>query len=78
MNVRWRRRPLRGIERDLAHSDPQLTRLFMSFTARTRSAKMPDTEKIRSWRLRPFGLLRRRADRHRVSQDWRTSAGGES
>jgi hypothetical protein len=78
MNLRQGRRALRGIERDLAHSDPHLNFSFTSFTARTRSAKMPDTEKIRSRRLRLFGRLGRRADRHQVSEDWRSRAPGES
>jgi hypothetical protein len=77
-NLRGDRRALRGIERDLAHSDPDLTTYFISFTAQTRSAKMPDTEKIRSRPLRLFGLLGRRADRHQVGEDWRARAQGES
>jgi hypothetical protein len=64
MNVRRGRRALRGIERDLAASDPDLTLHFLSFTGRTRTAKMPDTEKIRTRRLRLFGRLGRHADRH--------------
>jgi hypothetical protein len=77
MNLRRGRRALHGIERDLAHSDPDLTLHFVSFTARTRSAKMPDTEKIRYWWLRLFGRLGRRADRHQVSEDWRARARDE-
>ena len=49
------RRALRGIERDLARSDPDLTRLF-SFIGLTSTQEIPAAEKIRS---RPFRLLAR-------------------
>jgi hypothetical protein len=78
MNSRQARRALRGIERDLAHSDPDLTLQFISFTARMRDAEMPDMEKVGSSRPRPFGLLGRRADRHQVSEDRRGRAREES
>jgi hypothetical protein len=78
MSLRRDRRALRGIERDLAHSDPDLTMHFVSFTARMSSAKMPDTEQVSSRRPWLFGRLGRRADRHQVSEDWRARARGES
>jgi len=49
-----RRRPLQGIEQDLAASDPCLDKLFLWFTIRARGEKMPSTEKIRR---RPLRLL---------------------
>ena len=56
MNLRLGRgRALRGIERDLAHADPDLNVLFLSFARLTRGKKMPAAEKIR---IRPLRGIR--------------------
>ena len=64
------RRALRGIERDLARSDPDLTRL-LSFGGLTSTKEIPAAEKIRS---RPFRLLARlghQENRQRRGEDRR-------
>ena len=43
--------------------------LFESFTELAKAADMPGTEKIRTWLLRLFGRLERRADRYREGED---------
>jgi hypothetical protein len=78
MNLRRGRRVLRGIERDLAQSDPGLAMFFVSFTARAKGAEMPDTEQIKARSRRPFGRLGRRADRHRAGEDRWARAPDES
>lgn len=60
-----RGRALRGIERDLAGSDPELNSLFLSFTRRASGEKMPDAE---TKPLRLLARLRRQEDRHRVTK----------
>jgi hypothetical protein len=72
------RRVLRGIERDLAHSDLRLSMLFESFTELASGADMSGTEKIRTRRLRLFGRLGRRVNRHRAGEARRACAPGES
>jgi hypothetical protein len=57
MYLRPSRRALRGIERDLAHSDPDLDMLFTSFTVLTQGTRMPRLETTRTWRLRLFRWL---------------------
>ena len=76
--MRRGRRILRGIERDLAHSDLRLSMLLESFTELAKDADMPGTEKIRTRRLRLFGRLGRHADRHQAREDRRATAPGES
>ena len=47
MNLRIRqRRTLRGIERDLTGSDPQLASLFTMFASLTPEEKIPDAETL--------------------------------
>ena len=72
---RGQSRALRGIERDLADSDPGLNASFLSFAAHPGRPLMPRVEKIRPRPLRIFTRLRRRrtlAERMRVwyAQDW--------
>jgi len=47
-----RQRVLRGIERDLAESDPRLAALFSSFTLLAQGEQMPSTEIITAEPLR--------------------------
>jgi hypothetical protein len=72
MNLRRGRRALRGIERDLADSDPRLSMLFVSFAELAKGEEMPGMEKIRTRPLRLLGRLRL-ADRYRSGEDWRTA-----
>jgi hypothetical protein len=53
-----RQRVLRGMERDLAKSDPRLTALFSSFTLLAQDEEMPWAEQIVAWPLRMLGRLR--------------------
>jgi hypothetical protein len=55
-------RVLRGIERDLAESDPPLTAFFSSFTLLAQDEEMPRTEKIMAWPLRMLSRMRGRAE----------------
>ena len=48
---------LRGIERDLADSDPRLNAYFLSFAAHAGRPLMPRVEKIRARPLRIFDHL---------------------
>jgi hypothetical protein len=68
---RIRRRALRGIERDLAASDPRLDELFLLFAGLARVAKIPAVEKIRTTPLRLLARLGPQADRHRPGKDGR-------
>jgi len=49
-------RTLRGIERNLACSDPGLDAWFVSFAALLPGGDMPSAERVSRW---PFRLLRR-------------------
>ena len=69
MSPRTNQRLLRGIERDLAHSDPPLNMLFWSFTVQALGAEMPSIEMIRVRPPRLFGWLGRRADRYPEGSD---------
>jgi hypothetical protein len=72
MNPRLtRRRALRGIERDLAASDPRLDELFLLFTGLASGAKIPGAEKIRTMPFRLLARLGPQADRHRAGEDGR-------
>ena len=64
------RRALRGIERDLARSDPDLTRLF-SFIGLTSTQEIPAAEKIRSRPCRLLARLGQQENRQRRGEDWR-------
>jgi hypothetical protein len=59
-----RDRALRGIERDLARSDPELNSLFLPLTRLAGGEKMPGAE-TRPPRL--LARLGRREDRHRAA-----------
>jgi hypothetical protein len=69
-NRRRDRRALRGIEWDLAQSDPRLSMLFVSFAELAKGEEMPGTEQVRIRKFRLFGRLGRRADRYRAGEDW--------
>ena len=59
--VNWRRRrsrALRRIERNLARSDPDLDRLFLSFASRAGRRWTPRVERIAPWPLRVLARLR--------------------
>ena len=64
-----RRRTLRGIERDLADSDPRLARLLADFTRLTRDEDMPAAEKLK---LGPISMLRSAASPNRPPEYWRS------
>ena len=57
-------RTLRGIELDLAASDPSLNEFFLSFTLRAGGREMPRVERVTRWPFRP-GPKRSVADRVR-------------
>ena len=58
MNLRLRhRRSLRAIERNLADSDPSLTKLFSTFTARAQGEERGRAENVKA---RPLRALARR------------------
>jgi len=58
MNLRFRhRRSLRAIERNLAASDPSLTRVFSTFTARAQGEEGGPAETVKA---RPLRALARR------------------
>jgi hypothetical protein len=65
-------RMLRGIERGLAGSDPQLARLFATFTRLTRGEDMPGAEKLRAGPVRLLAQLRSAAGPSRPLEHWRT------
>ncbi|HUB23625.1 MAG TPA: hypothetical protein VMA97_14765 [Streptosporangiaceae bacterium] len=62
-------RALRGIERDLAGSDPGLDALFRSFARRTGGRDMSWVERIGRKRFLLFGRRRQRTLTERV-RDW--------
>jgi hypothetical protein len=64
-----RGRTLRGIERDLADSDPRLARLLADFTRLTRDEDMPAAEKLK---LGPISVLRSAAGPNRPPEYWRS------
>jgi hypothetical protein len=67
---RRRLRTLRGIEHDLAVSDPGLNALFQSFAARAGGREMPPVEHIAPWPGRMLARLwRGRSAPERVT-DW--------
>lgn len=73
-----RRRVLRGIERDLATSDPRLAALFRTFTRLAQDEGMPRTEKLTARQRRMSSRPRRRAVRlragpHRAGEGWRAA-----
>ena len=53
---RRQRRTLRGIERNLACSDPALDAWFVSFAGLLRGRDMPPAERVSRW---PYRLARR-------------------
>jgi len=48
-------RTLRGIERDLARSEPCLDAWFLSFAAGVRGSDMPQAERMPGWPSRTLG-----------------------
>jgi hypothetical protein len=60
---RYRRRALRGIERDLVICDPALARLFSFFTRLAENEEMPISEKVSRWPGRWFASVRGRVAR---------------
>jgi hypothetical protein len=73
---RYRRRALRGIERDLVISDPALARLFSFFTRLAENEKMPIAEKVSRWPARWFAGAGRRVARLRKRGQVTTPDGG--
>ena len=67
---RGQSRALRGIERDLADSDPRLNAYFLSFAAHAGRPLVPRVEKIRARPLRIFARLRRRRTFAERMRDW--------
>jgi hypothetical protein len=61
------RRALRRIERNLARSDPDLDRLFLSFTSRAGRRWTPPAARIAPWPLRVLARLRHGA--HKPTPD---------
>ena len=58
VNLRWRhRRTLRAIERNMADSDPSLTKLFSTFTVLAQGEERGRAEKVKA---RPLRALARR------------------
>jgi hypothetical protein len=67
---RGQSRALRGIERDLAGSDPDLNAAFLSFAAHAGRPTMPRVEKVGTGPLRIFARLRRRRTLAERVKDW--------
>jgi hypothetical protein len=68
--TRRRLRALRGIERDLAASDPGLSELFRGFTDQAGELDMPRVEHVAPWPCRMLARLwRGRGVTERV-KDW--------
>jgi hypothetical protein len=63
-------RALRGIERDLADSEPDLDALFGSFATQGGRSKAPRAEKIGARPLWIFARLRRRRPLTERMKDW--------
>jgi Protein of unknown function (DUF3040) len=60
VNLRRRQqRTLRGIERDLADSDPDLDALFLAFARHVARREVPQVEKMSHWPPRILARLRR-------------------
>jgi hypothetical protein len=66
-----RQRVLRGIERDLAESDPRLAALFSSFTLLVQGEQMPSAKIITAEPLRAFSWPTEQAEPHRAGEGWR-------
>jgi hypothetical protein len=66
-----RQRVLRGIERDLAESDPRLAALFSCFTLLVQGEKMPSAEIITAEPLRAFSWPTEQPESHRAGEGWR-------
>jgi hypothetical protein len=64
---RRRSHALRRIERNLARSDPDLDRLFLSFASRAGRRWTPAMERIAPWPLRVLARLRHGA--HKPAPD---------
>jgi hypothetical protein len=66
-----RQRVLRGIERDLAESDPLLAAFFSSFTLLVQGEKMPSTEIITAKPLRALLWPTEQSEPHWAGEGWR-------
>lgn len=74
MNLRLRhRRSLRAIEQDLADSDPSLTKLFATFTARTQGEKRGRAEKVKAQPMRALARRLATALEFDPADPWRRS-----
>ncbi len=63
-------RALRGIERDLADSDPDLDAFFLSFASQAGRPVMPRVETIGAGPLKLLARLRRRRTLTERMKDW--------
>jgi hypothetical protein len=70
VNLRRQLRTLRGIERDLAGSDPGLDAMFRSFARRTGGPGVPRVEKIDRRRFWVLGRRRRQRSLTDRMKDW--------
>jgi hypothetical protein len=67
VNLRRRQqRSLRDIERELAHSEPDLDALFLSFARHVARREVPQLEKMSHWPPRMLTRLRLRRGRTRA------------
>jgi hypothetical protein len=66
------RRTLRLVERDLAHSDPQMARQFSRFTNLTRGQELPAREMLRTGPLRALARRMQAGSRGTFSSACRT------
>jgi len=74
MNLRLRqRRCLRAIERNLADSDPALTKLFSTFTALTQGEERGRAEKVKARPLRTLARQLATALEFDPASPWRRS-----
>ena len=64
------RRILRGIETELARSDPRLAGLFTMFARLTRDEQLPAAEKLKAGPARMLARLRRAIDLDRPLPRW--------
>jgi hypothetical protein len=63
-------RTLRGIDHELAGSDPDLDALFLWFTSHTRQHAMPRAENVDAWPSQMLTRLRRRRTLAERVKDW--------
>ena len=74
MNLRWHhRRTLRAIERNLAASDPPLTKLFSTFTGLAHGEERGRAENVKARPLRALGRRLATALEFDPADPWRRS-----